>query len=291
MSENDTIKTIVRGTLFVFSVFLLAFSYNLLFLPNNLVIGGVGGIAIILNNLFGLDTSIVIYVSNAILIFLSYVLLGKEKTKNTILGAILYPVMITLSLPIATYLLPYMDFSDFWITALLGALSFGLSSGMVFRYGYSTGGSDIMISIFSKYFKFPEGQSMLFMNILIIIVGGFVFGLELMIYALLVLYLSSLVLDKVMFDISNSKVFYVFSSKEKEVEQVILKEFNTGFTLLPTKGGYSKKDSTLMMAVLPNREYYHFKNRILEVDPQAFFIICDCFESQGGFKKKNIPYV
>ncbi len=291
MKENDTIKTIVRGSLFVFSVFLLAFSYNLLFLPNDLVIGGVGGIAIILNDLTGIDSSLVIYIANGILITLSYFLLGKEKTKNTIVGAILYPVMITLSLPIATFLLPYMNFNDFWITGLLAGLSFGLGSGMVFRYGYSTGGSDIMISIFSKYLKFPEGQSMLFINIMIILVGGLTFGLEMVIYGLLVLYLSSLILDKVMFDISNSKVFYVFSSKEKEVEKVILKEFNTGFTILPTKGGYSKKDTTLMMAVLPNRDYYHFKNRILDVDPGAFFIICDCYESQGGFKKKNIPYV
>ncbi len=289
--NEDKLTEIVRGTLLVFSIFLLALTYHLFFLPNDLVIGGVSGLSIITNSAFNIDPQIFIYVSNAFLILMSYIFLGKEKTKNTIIGAILYPIMITFSEPIAELLIPYFAFDDFWLTALLAGTLFGLGSGLVFRYGYSTGGSDIMISIFSKYFKAPEGRSMLVMNIGIIFAGGFIFGLELTIYALLVLYLSSIVLDRVMFDLSNSKVFYVFTKNEKDVKNVILKEFKTGFTVLPTKGGYSHEDGILLMAVLPNRDYYYFKNRILEVDDKAFFIICDCYESMGGYKKKNIPYV
>ncbi len=291
MNEDVRKTTIVQGTLFVISVVLLALCYNLFLLPNNLIIGGVSGLAILFQDIFKINSQIFIYVSTFVLVTLSYFTLGKEKTKNTIIGAVLYPVMVTLTEPIAEVLLPYFTFDDFWIPALLSALIFGFSSGMVFRYNFSTGGSDIMISIFSKYFKFPEGQSMFLLNILIIIFGGFVFGLELMIYALIVLYISSLVLDKVMFDISNSKVFYIFTRKDKLVEKIILEEFKTGFTVLPTKGGYSHINGTVLMAVLPNREYFHFKNRILEEDEKAFFIICDCYESLGGYKKKNIPYV
>ncbi len=290
MSQSVEKKTIIRGILFVFSVFLLALCYNLLLLPNELVIGGVTGLSIIADEMLGINPQIFIYISNGVLIGLSYLLLGKEKTKNTIIGAILYPIMVTFTVPIANVLIPYFQFEEFWITALFAAITFGISNGMVFRYGYSTGGSDIMISIFSKYFKFPEGRSMLFINILIIAIGGVVFGFELMIYALMVLYLSSIILDKVMFDISNSKVFYVFTKREKDVEKIILEEFNTGFTVFPTKGGFSHKSGTVLMAVLPNRDYYHFKNRILDIDRNAFFVICDCYESQGGYKKDNIPY-
>ncbi len=291
MIEDINKGIIIRGVLFVLSVFLLALCYNLFFLPNNLVIGGVSGLAIVVSEIAPINPTTFIYGSNIVLIIISYILLGKEKTKNTVIGAILYPIMITFSLPIAEFLLPYFQFSDLWLTALIASLLFGFGSGMVFRYGYSTGGSDIMISIVSKYLKFPEGQSMLMLNIIIISFAGFVLGIEMMVYALIMLYISSLVLDKVMFDISNSKVFYVFTRNEKEVEKVILDEFKTGFTVLPTKGGYSHQDGTLIMAVLPNREYYHFKNRILATDPKAFFIISDCHESQGGYKKKNIPYV
>ncbi len=291
MNSECNKTVVIRGILFVFSVFLLGLSYNLIFLPNDLVIGGVNGLSIIVGSITDFDPQLFIYIANAVLIILSFICLGVQKTKKTIVGAILYPIMVTFTVPIAEVLIPYFAFDEFWITALFAGLSFGFSSGMVFRYGYSTGGSDIMISIFTKYFKLPEGQSMLAINILIIIFGGFVFGFEMMIYALLVLYLSSIILDKVMFDISNGKVFYIFTRKEKQVEEIILKEFKTGFTILPTKGGYSHTERTLLMAVLPNREYYHFKNRILDVDSSAFFIITDCYESQGGYKKENIPYV
>ncbi len=289
--ENETTKTVVRGILLVLSIFLLALCYNLFFLPNELVIGGVSGIAILVNKLFDINSTIFIYSCNAILLIISYFTLGKEKTQNSVVGSLLYPLMITFSEPIANYMLPYVQFEEFLLTALIAALVWGFSSGMVFRYNYSTGGCDIMVSIATKYFKLPEGKSMLFINILIIMFGGYVFGLELMVYALLVLYISSLVLDKVIFDISNSKVFYVFTRKPEEIKSLILTDFKSGFTILPTKGGYSEKEGDLIMTVLPNREYYHFKNRVKKLDKRAFFIICDCYESQGGYKKKNIPYV
>ncbi len=291
MKEDSNKKIIVRGVLLVFSIFLLALSYNLLLLPNDLVIGGVSGLAIIFTRITGFNDAIFIYSCNAILITLSYFLLGKEKTKNTIVGAILYPIMITFTVPIAHVLIPYFNFDDFWLTTLLAALTFGLGSGMVFRYGYSTGGSDIMISIVTKFFKLPEGSSMLFLNLIIVSAGGLIFGLEMMIYAIIVLYISSLVLNKVMFDISNSKTFYIVSEDEENIKKMILEEFKTGFTIMPTKGGYKNKGGSMIMTVLSNREYYHFKNRVLEIDSKAFFVISDCYEAQGGYKRKNIPYV
>lgn len=288
-SENK--KTIFRGSLFVVSVFLLALVYNLLFLPNHLVIGGVSGLAIVVQKVTGISATTFIYASTVFLLIMSYIFLGKEKTKNSIIGSILYPVMITFSAPVAEVLLPFFKDVDMYIIAIISAIIFGFGNGIVFRYGFSTGGSDIVTSILTKFFKFSEGKTMLASNIIVIAFSGYIFGLNLMLIDLLILYISTIVLDKVMFDISNSKVFYVFTRKEDEVTNVILNVFKTGFTILPTKGGYSHKNGTVIMAVLPNRDYYHFKNRILEIDEKAFFIICDCYESFNGYMKENIPYM
>lgn len=289
---NDSNKEVIaRGSLLVFAIFILALSYNLLFLPNNLVIGGVSGLAIVVQEITEVDGTVFIYAATIVLICLSYLLLGKEKTNNAVIGSILYPVMITFTAPIASCLLPYFQFDDLYLIAIIGAILFGFGNGIVFKYNFSTGGTDIITSICSKYFKFPEGKSMLFSNVFVIIIGGYVFGFELMLLALIILYISTLVLDKVLFEISDSFVFYIFTEKEKEVTNVILDEFKTGYTILPTKGGYSHKKGELIMAVLPNREYFHFKERILETDKNAFFVICDCYESYNGYKKKNIPYI
>lgn len=291
MGFESNKKTIFRGTLLVFSVFVLALCYNLFFLPNDLVIGGVSGLAIVIQKATGFNATTFIYICTIFLILLSYLLLGKDKTKNTIIGSILYPIMITFTAPIAEVLIPYFTFDDIYLIGIISAILFGFGNGIVFRYGFSTGGTDIITSILTKFFKLSEGKTMLFSNLFIICIGGTIFGLYLMLIDLMILYVSTLVLDKVMFDISNSKVFYVFTRKEEDVKDVILNKFQTGFTVIPTKGGYSHEKGTIIMAVLPNRDYYHFKQKILEVDKKAFFIICDCYESFGGYKKENIPYM
>lgn len=291
MSEESDKIIVFRGVLFVFSVFILAVCYNLFFLPNNLVIGGVSGLAIVIQEMFDIDATVFIYISTIVLVLLSFLLLGKDKTLNTIIGSLLYPIMITFTAPICACLLPYFTFDDVYIIAIISAILFGFGNGIVFRYGFSTGGTDIITSICTKFFKVSEGKSMWFSNILVILLGGYIFGLYLMLVNLMILYVSTLVLDKVMFDISNSKVFYVFTREEKKVIDVILNEFKTGFTIMPTKGGYSHDDGTIIMAVLPNREYFYFKNRILDIDEKAFFIICDCYESFGGYKKEYLPFM
>lgn len=291
MEKELNKKIIIRGIIFVWSVFLLALCYNLIYVPNNLVIGGVSGLSIVFNEITGYSARSFIYVATVILLCMSYIFLGKEKTHNTIIGSILYPIMVSITLPIAEVLIPYFESVDIYILAIISAIVSGFGNGIVFRYGFSTGGTDIITSILTKFLKLSEGKTMLFSNVVVIILGGFVFGLNLMLLAILILYVSTIVLDKVMFDISYSKVFYVFTKKESEVTSVILEEFKTGFTILPTKGGYSHKDGFLIMTVLPNRDYFKFKNRILEIDNKSFFIICDCYESYNGYKKENIPYM
>lgn len=291
MEEENKKRTVFRGCLFVFSVFLLALCYNLIYVPNNIVIGGISGLSIVVHEATGFSPTLFIYICTVTLLCLSYFILGYEKTRNSLIGSVLYPIMITLSWPIANFLIPYFEQVDIYILAIIASIIFGFGNGIVFRYGFSTGGTDIITSILTKFFKLPEGKTMLFSNISIICIGGYVFGLNLMLLDLIILYVGTLILDKIMFDISDSKVFYVFTRNEEKVTNVILNEFKTGFTVIPTKGGYSHKEGTLIMTVLPNREYFRFKQEILEMDNKAFFIICDCYESYNGYKKENIPYM
>ena len=103
-NTQSTLSVIFRGTALVLGVFLLALCYNTLLLPNNLVVGGMSGLSIIFQEVFGWDARTFIYISTFALLLISFIFLGKEKSYNTILGSILYPIMISITSPIATYI-------------------------------------------------------------------------------------------------------------------------------------------------------------------------------------------
>ncbi len=291
-AKNKSIKEIlIIGVSFVLGVFLLALSYNMFLLPNNFVVAGMSGIGIALEKLFGINATAFIYISTIILLIVSFIFLGKEKTKNTLMGSILYPVMITLTSPIANYLNTNYPIDDLLITILFAIVTYGVGNGLIYKYGYTTGGNDVLMQLLNKYLRIPESKGLMAVNIIVILFGAAIFGYMKAIYATIILILSTLFIDKIMFGIADSKLFYIFTREEEKVKKAILEEIESGFTILPTKGGYSHSKGSLIMCVVPNRDYYLFKERILEIDPKAFFIIDSCYEVNGGVKRSNLPFL
>lgn len=295
IAERNKIKNIViyrhlmRRLLLLFvGATLLAFTYNLLLVPNNLVIGGTSGLALIFQKLFGLNVTVFLYIITFILLMMSYIFLGKKETQFTMIGSLLYPIMVSVTAPLAAYLKEFLSFDSFLVVSLIIGLADGLANGIIYKSGFNTGGSDIIMKIISKYAKIPEGKSVLYTNIVIILAGGFVFGINKMIYAIIILYIDTTLIDRILIGISNSKQFLIYTKETKKVRDYILKELKCGVTLINTKGGYQEKSGKLLMCVVSTRDYYSFKEAILEIDPQAFFVINDCYEVQGGVNPNNL---
>lgn len=274
-----------RFFVLLLGVTLLALIYNLFLIPNNLVIGGTSGIAIILQKMFGLNPNVFLYAASAVLLVISYLFLGKKETTNTIIGSLLYPVMVSATVPLASFLKQYLLFDNFLIVILITGLLSGLANGIIYKSGFTTGGSDILMKLINKYARIPEGKSVLYTNMIIILAGGFIFGINKMIYAIIILYISSTLVDRILIGISNSKLFFIFTKDTKKVKQFIIEDLKSGVTLLDTKGGFREKSGKLLMCVVPTKDYYYFKESVLAIDSQAFFIINDCYEVQGGVKK------
>jgi len=287
--ENKLI--IVTGLTFVFGTFLLALCYNLFFLPNDLVVGGTSGLALILNDLFGINYQVFIYVMAIILLIVSYIFLGKEETKNTVIGSLLYPLFITFTAPMSEFLLEYLTFQEILVTVVLAAILYGISSGMIYKTGYTTGGSDVIMRLLCKYCHFSEGKSSIIFNVIIIFLGALTFGFDMGVYAIIILVVSSMIVDKIIIGISSSKKFMIYTKESRKVKKLISDEFKTGFTIFPTVGGYSHLRGAMIMCVISNRDVNLFKLRILEIDPNAFFVISDCYEVQGGVKRSNLPFI
>lgn len=279
-----------RLLIMIFGVFLLAITYNMFFLKYNLVTGGTSGLAIIINHLFGIDAALFIFIVEIFLLILSFILLGTKRTGMTILGSLLFPFFISLTSDICALIADKIIYDSYIIIALVSGLLFGIGSGLVYKMGYSTGGADIVIQILNKYMKISTGTASFITSIAVVVPGTFVFGLNKAIYGTIIIVIISILVDKIMLGISNSKMFYIRTKKLEEVQDFI-KEMNTGYTIIKADGAYSKKKYDMIMCVLPTRDYYMFKNVIQKIDADAFFIITDCYEVYGGQRKEMNPFV
>ena len=265
---------------FIFGCLILAVSFNLFLAPNDLVTGGVSGISIILNDLFAINTSTFMLITNIFLLILSYFLLGIEKTKASILGSLLFPIFVELTADIN--LLFKIDNSQLLLSALFAGVVYGFGAGINFRAGFTTGGTDILNQIISKYFKISMGNSMLICDGTIVVLSGIVFGINHMLYSIIILYLVSYMSDRVILGISDSKAFYIITDEDAKIKEYIIKYLNHGVTVFQAKGGYKKERQHVLMCVLPTKDYYRLKEGIHEIDPDAFFVVTDAYEVFGG---------
>lgn len=274
--NNDKLR---RYALFIFAVLLQAISFNVFILPCDIIFG-VSGISVILNETLNLTPSLVILLANFLLIIASYTFLGKETTKKTILGALLYPLFVELT----SGLINYIDLgnTEFVVLALAGAVLNGLGTGIVFREGFTTGGSDVLKQIMSEYGKMPIGKATLYVEGVIIVCGLFVFGWQSFIYSILVMAVISFMTDKVLIGISHFKTFQIITTKENDVKKFLLNQLHHGVTILDAHGAYNGDRQKILLCTLPTKEYFLAKEGILLIDPNAFFIVTDAYEVRGG---------
>ena len=279
LTKNHIIK-LKQLLEFAFGCLLVALAFNLFMAPHNLVAGGVSGLSLILKHYFGISPTIVIYTANFLLLVLSYFVLGKDQTKLTILGSILFPLFVSLTANLSTYV--SFKESELLLIAVFGGVLQGLGSGLIFKVGYSTGGTDILNMIVAKLFKISLGRSILFTDGLIILSGAFVFGLNNLMYSIIILYIISFITDKVVLGISDAKAFYIITNQDKKVKEYIINTLHHGVTSIKAKGGYEEEKENVLMCVIPTREYYKLKEGIHQIDPKAFFVVTDSYEVKGG---------
>lgn len=270
---------LVRFAEFITGVFIVAVAYNIFLLPNNIVYG-VGGIGVILKKIFNITPALTIFIGSMILLVVSFFTLGKKKTIHSIAGSLLYPIFVFAT----SYYIEIIDLGKLEpiVVVIVGALAHGLGLGLIFKAGYTTGGTDILNDIVAKYGKISIGKSMIFTDGAIIVLSLFVFNFPTFIYSLISLYVISVMTDKVILGISQSKTFYIITDNETSVKKFIMNDLNHGVTVLQGRGGYTGDNQKVIMCTLPTRDYYILKVGLKEIDPKAFFLVTDAYEVSGG---------
>ena len=173
--------SIIKRYLFlIIGTLIYATAYNLFFFKNNIVYGGASGISIMTKKF--IDPSIMILFLNIFFILLSLLFLGKEKTLDSVFGSILFPIFVKLTVNIGNYI--KIDNDNLLLISIIGGVVIGFASGIIFKSGFTTGGTDILNQIVAKYLKVSIGTSMLMTDGVIVLLGGFFFGWTRVLYAL-----------------------------------------------------------------------------------------------------------
>ena len=288
---NETIQKLNKKDRFkryfylMIGAFLLAFAFNVFFSPNNLVTGGVSGIAIVINNIFGIQTSTFIAIAYILLLLISLITLGRETTKYSLIGSILYPLFVYLTKDIVNLI--QFDVDNMLLIAIFGASINGIGAGLTFKYGFSTGGSDIICQIISKYFKISIGTAIKIVNFTVILGSGFflksgsLYARDNVLYAIIAVYISTLLTDKVLLGISDSKSFYIITEHETSIKKFLMDELGRGVTVLEARGGYTGNIKKVLLCAIPTKEYFLAKEGILQIDKDAILLINDIYQSSG----------
>lgn len=279
---------VFRFCVYLFAVFCLSLLYNLFFVPYSLVIGGVGGLAIVVKDLTGFSTSLFNNIVTIILLLISSILIGKKKTMNSIVGAVIYPLMVTLTEPISKFI--SIEIESYLFLVLIVSVIYGILYGIIYRIGYTTGGTDIVLNIVSEYKKMPMGTACTYINIGIVLLGVICFGVPHVIYGVICLYLGNYITDFVLLGNRDSKMCLIKTVKYRDLEKLLENQYKVGYTILKSAGGVDKRKRTTLFCIIPTEHYYDFCHNLKLVDANAFMSSFNCYEVSGGYRSSIMPF-
>ena len=272
--------------LFIFGVIISAFAFNLFYQKYNVVAGGSTGLSILLSKFVNIDISLILLLLNLICLIIGLIFFGWEYAAKMLAITFIYPLFVKGTLYL-TNLIDLEDTSMFLVMVIGGGLT-GYANGLIRNSGYSPGGFYSIYDVISKYFHISIGMANTIINSILILLGGFFFGMERAVYAIISLLVSSYIVDRVTIGISDNKVFYIITDRPLEVKEYVNDKLNYDITVVNARGGYTNKRKKMLMCVVPTIEYVKLKEIVSEIDKNAFFLIVDTYESSVKKKCKKM---
>ncbi|MDR2083579.1 MAG: YitT family protein [Bacteroidales bacterium] len=270
---------LVAGTL------ILAIGYACFMTPYKITPGGIYGISIVLHYKFGFPVGMAALCFNLPLTLLGMKLLGSRFGVKTIVGFCLTAFFTDG----VTWLFgddPLQLGNDVILASAFGGVVLGIGIGLIFKAKASSGGTDVIASILSKYTKIPLGQQLMIIDSCIVILGFLAFNdWKIPLYSWTTIFIMGRVIDMVMKGFSDDKTVYIISDKYDEIRNLIINDLSKGGTAIYAKGLYTEQEKKIIFTVVNRRFLPYLQESVFKVDPQAFVTILDAHEIIGnGFK-------
>ena len=253
------------------------------YVPNGIAFGGVTGVAQIINRLIPvLPIGATVIVLNIPLFLLGWKLIGGRLLVSSLYAMFLSSVFIDL-------LTPLYDWHPMepLLACIFGGLLVGLSLGLIFQQGATTGGTDLLARLLKlKLAWLPMGKLLLGIDLAVVVLVAVTFRtLYSALYGLVALYVSTIVMDGVLYGLDTAKVAYIISDRNAEISDAIVRGLDRGVTILHGRGAYTGKEREVLMCAFKQREIAAIRAAVKEIDPNAFLIVCNAYEVLGeGFR-------
>ncbi len=252
------------------------------FQPNNIASGGLTGFAQIIHHIFpAVPVGVSVIVLNVPLFILGWKLIGGKLLVGSLWAMFISSIIIDL--------LAMLEWkpTDPILAAIFGGVCMGLSLGLIIQQGSTTGGTDLLARLLKlKLAWLPMGKLLLAIDLVVIVLVAAVFGeLNTALYGAIAMYISSLVMDGVLYGMDTAKVAYIISDHNDEINHALLHDLDKGVTVIPAQGGYSGAAKKVLLCAFKQKEIAAIKHAVKTIDPDAFLIVCNAHEVLGeGFR-------
>ncbi len=277
-------KWLIDYSFILVGSFILASGFVLFITPYKIVPGGVYGISIVLHYLLGTPVGMMALAFDIPLTIIGIKVLGPRFGMKTVVGFVLTAFFNDG----ITYFYGYEPLvrGDALLSSIFGGLFLGVGLGLIFKSKATSGGSDIIAMIISKYTKWPMGQLMIMVDSTIVLFGLVVFqDWKIPLYSLIVIFISGKVLDTILEGLNYDKVLFIISDRFEEIGHKIMHDLNRGGTLISGTGMYNQQEKKIIFTVVNRREVAILQEYIHGIDPHAFVTVLNANEILGeGFK-------
>ena len=283
MNKELVKLTLLRIIWITLGTLIAAFSLECVLIPNDVIDGGIVGISIMANYLTKYPLGLFLIVLN-----LPFVVMAFQKFGKMFVFLMFYG-LITLALFSEAFLhTKYVFTNDTLLAALFGGMILGMGVGIVLKSNASLDGTEIMAMKLAQKQPFSVGEIIMFFNIFIFTVAGFVYGPDKAMYSAITYFIAYRLIDIVLQGLNEAKSIFIISSKYNEIGKEIMKTLDKSVTYLNAEGGYSGAKSKMIYCVITKIEIQKTKDIVNSIDPSAFIAIENVHEVEGKrYRKKK----
>lgn len=254
---------------------LCAVAINGILIPQGFLNAGFSGLALAIHYLFpGLPVAWIYFLLNVPLFAIGWKYVGRRFFLYSLAGMVIFSLAIQwIHLPVPV--------ENGILSALLAGIISGAGSGIILKSLGSAGGLDILAVVMLQRFSVRLGSTSLGFNSLLLLIGAALFSIEIALYTLIYVFVTSHIINLVVTGLSQRKAVIIISPRWKELSQEILHRIHRGVTILEGHGGYSGKEERVIYTVITFQELPRLKNVIKRLDPEAFMVVTDTLEVMG----------
>ncbi|MCI6276794.1 MAG: YitT family protein [Clostridium sp.] len=262
--------------------FITAISINAFIIPHKLLSGGASGLALILQYTTKISSGYWVMIINIPIFIAGYILLDRKFILRSFIGMMALSTFLVLTKNVATY----VAVDDILLSTVFGAVLGGIGTGLIFKDGSSQGGGDIVAIIIRKKKGIKIPTICLTIDIIVVILGTLVTNLSIGMYTMILMYIKSKVVEKVINIFDKKHILMIVTKKEDEMAKAILNKLGRGVTFLYGEGAYTHEKKRMLYCIVNERELNEMKNMIENIDEGALISIYETYDVQGnGFLK------